>query len=291
MREIGGMKTDAFDYAKTTFGDRVTSYQRSRPGYPQEMINALCEAIDLKAGSKVIDLAAGTGKLGIAFQAKGMQVTYVEPSGPMREVCEVFAQKLAGIGPGSKVLCGVSDQIPVSENFADLVVVGDAAHWFIAMAEQTRTELDRVLKPGGQVAIFTHAPNREYSLNQQLHEVMVEYCDDYDPKRMFIKAYPDGIDPNSVPEHFIDDSKRKIRTATGMQHFNLERFIDFVQTFSAAPIDVRNSRLHQPLIDLFDRNKNDRGIVSFKWDVSMYYGHPKLPKHANRNDLAGSYNL
>ena len=44
-------------------------YQRARPDYPDEAGRWLAERLDLRPGRKVVDIAAGTGKLTRALVA------------------------------------------------------------------------------------------------------------------------------------------------------------------------------------------------------------------------------
>jgi ubiquinone/menaquinone biosynthesis C-methylase UbiE len=45
------------------FDDAAQEYERGRPGYPHESIDALMRDLHLDPRSVVVDLAAGTGKL------------------------------------------------------------------------------------------------------------------------------------------------------------------------------------------------------------------------------------
>ena len=101
--------------------------------------------LGLGADSRVVDLAAGSGKLTRPLAARFAEVVAVEPNEEMRAV-------LAGRSAGMKVLAGTAERMPLPDDFADAVFVGDAFHWFDGPAAVA--ELERVLRPHGGVALL-----------------------------------------------------------------------------------------------------------------------------------------
>jgi SAM-dependent methyltransferase len=120
-------------------------YERGRPGYPSELIERLAVELPLGRGTKVCDIAAGTGKLTRALQATGAEVVAVEPAAAMRDV-------LASACPGVEVLDGSAEALPVPDGSFDAVTVGQAFHWFDTRA--SLTEIHRILRPGGALALM-----------------------------------------------------------------------------------------------------------------------------------------
>lgn len=124
----------------TAFAEVAGSYERGRPGYPEEAVRWL-------AGDEphdVIDLGAGTGKLTRALVALGHRVVAVEPLDEMRAQLEVAL-------PGVRAAAGSAEAIPVPDESADVVTSAQAFHWFdhsVALPE-----IARVLRPGGRLAL------------------------------------------------------------------------------------------------------------------------------------------
>jgi SAM-dependent methyltransferase len=134
------------------FASVAGEYDRGRPDYPPAAIGALAHELSLTRNphARVLDLAAGTGKLSAALLAAGLDVTAVEPLASLREL---LAAKL---GRG-RVLEGTAEQIPLSDASVDAVTVADAFHWFnkpLALAE-----IRRVLRPGGGLAVISMVPD------------------------------------------------------------------------------------------------------------------------------------
>jgi SAM-dependent methyltransferase len=130
------------------FASVADAYERGRPEYPRAAIGALTAELGLAPEARVLDLAAGTGKLTRALVAAGLDVVAVEPQGPLRAA-------LAGSVGEERVLDGLAERIPLPDDSLDAVTVADAIHWFDhgpALAE-----IARVLRPGGGLAVLVTA--------------------------------------------------------------------------------------------------------------------------------------
>lgn len=115
-------------------------YRRARPGYPREAARWLTPG----PGSRVLDLAAGTGKLTEVLLGLDLDVVAVEPSDAMR------AELLDAL-PGVRALPGTADAIPLPDGDRDGVVVAQAWHWFDPAT--ALPEIARVLRPGGRLGV------------------------------------------------------------------------------------------------------------------------------------------
>jgi SAM-dependent methyltransferase len=128
-----------------SFGRIAVEYDDVRPEYAPEALVRAEDALDLGAGSTVVDLAAGSGKLTRALARRFDEVVAVEPNDEMRAV---LAQRSAEI----RVLAGTAERMPLPDSSTDAVFVGDAFHWFDGQAAVD--ELARVLRPRGGVALL-----------------------------------------------------------------------------------------------------------------------------------------
>lgn len=128
-----------------SFGRIAVEYDDVRPDYAPEALTRAEEALGLGAGSQVVDLAAGSGKLTRALARRFGEVVAVEPNDEMRAV---LAQRSADV----RVLAGTAERMPLPDASADAVFVGDAFHWFDGAAAVD--ELARVLRRGGGVALL-----------------------------------------------------------------------------------------------------------------------------------------
>jgi SAM-dependent methyltransferase len=130
--------------AQQGFGRGAEAYERGRPGYPAQAVAWVCEHLGIGPDSLVLDLGAGTGKLGMLVRAVSRaKVVGVEPVPEMRAVA-----KASGLG----VLDGTAEQIPAADGSVDAVVCGEAFHWFDG--ERALAEIGRVLRPGGGLGLL-----------------------------------------------------------------------------------------------------------------------------------------
>ncbi|MFJ1758549.1 class I SAM-dependent methyltransferase [Kitasatospora sp. NPDC088134] len=122
-----------------SFGSAARLYDSIRPGYPAAAITRALGPDPVR----VLDLGAGTGLLTGALRATGHRVVAVEPDGQMRAVA-------AERHPGTRVLAGSAEDIPLPDGSVDAVVVGQAYHWFTP--QDALPQIHRVLREGGVLA-------------------------------------------------------------------------------------------------------------------------------------------
>lgn len=139
------------EVARLGFGREASTYERSRPTYPPEVVSWLVENLRLTTGTVVADLAAGTGKLTRLLVPTGAEVVAVEPVDGMRDI---FRRVL----PSVPVVAGTAEAMPFHRSVFDAVTAAQAFHWFDA--EAAFSELARVIRPGGRVALVWNARDR-----------------------------------------------------------------------------------------------------------------------------------
>jgi SAM-dependent methyltransferase len=124
-----------------SFGSVAAEYAALRPGYPADAVAFLVG----DEPRRILDLGAGTGLLTDVLVAAGHDVVAVDPAP------EMLAQLAARL-PGVETAVGTAEQIPVGDADVDVVVAGQAAHWF--NLEPAAREIRRVLRPGGPLGLI-----------------------------------------------------------------------------------------------------------------------------------------
>ena len=148
------------------FARSAGAYERGRPGYPRAAVDFLAARLRLGPGRAVVDLAAGTGKLTRPLLATGAEVAAVEPVAEMR----------AALPPGARALDGTAEAIPLDPASADAVTVAQAFHWFDADA--ALTEIHRVLRRGGALALVWNRRRMDDPLNRTIEELIAPHRGD-----------------------------------------------------------------------------------------------------------------
>ena len=150
----------------TAFSRAADAYERARPGYPDEAVRWLATHCGAVSGARVLDLAAGTGKLTRALVALGASVVAVEPVEGMRS-------SLARTPGGAPVVAGVAQAVPLGTNAVDVVTVAQAFHWF-ASGPAVR-EVHRVLRPGGALAVLWNRRDLDDPFQRTLQRLMAPW--------------------------------------------------------------------------------------------------------------------
>jgi ubiquinone/menaquinone biosynthesis C-methylase UbiE len=138
-------------------------YERARPDYPPEAGRWLAERLDLRPGRRVVDIAAGTGKLTRVLVATGANVVAVEPVAGMRA-------RLAGALPDVELLDGVAEAIPLPDASVDAATVAQAFHWFDG--DRALTEIHRITRQGSRLAVVYNRRPLEHPLQADLDAIL-----------------------------------------------------------------------------------------------------------------------
>jgi SAM-dependent methyltransferase len=127
---------------RLSFGNVAETYDRVRPPYSQRLLDLTQQELELDSSARVLDLAAGTGRLTRELSRRFGEVVAVEPDERMRAL-------------HGTALAGSAEAIPLEDASVDAVFVGEAFHWFDPVA--AIPEVARVLRPrGGLATINTH---------------------------------------------------------------------------------------------------------------------------------------
>lgn len=246
-----------------SFGRIAVEYDDVRPEYAPEALARAEEALGLGAGSKVVDLAAGSGKLTRALARRFDEVVAVEPNDAMRAV-------LAGRSAGIQVLAGTAERMPLPDASADAVFVGDAFHWFDGAAAVD--ELARVLRPRGGVALlwnhwWSDGDDRtSNSLDPPLPAEAQELFDEVYVRSGRAAAHKAMADPLLA---FADRSFEPLAEETFPRWEVLSRreVVDLFTTVSsvASLLPVERDKLKRTLLELLEPSYRLRIVTELHW--------------------------
>lgn len=136
--------TSNFQRLGGSFASTAEAYELGRPGYPTRAIDWWAARGAFEDGNRVLDLAAGTGKLARMVPST-CEVTAVEPLENMRE-------QFRRSTPGTEISDGSAEAIPFPDDSFDTVLVAQAFHWFDAPT--ALDEIARVLRSGGGLGLI-----------------------------------------------------------------------------------------------------------------------------------------
>jgi SAM-dependent methyltransferase len=184
------------------FGDNADAYEAARPSYPAEALAHIVGHGRIGPGRRVLDLAAGTGKLTRLLVPSGADVVAVEPVAAMRD-------RLMALLPGVEVHDGTAEHLPLADRSVDAVTVAQAFHWFdpvLALAE-----VRRVLHPGGHLLLVWNTRDRSHDWVRAFGDLLVDgpglerpYDSYYDVDSAGVVADAGGFTPVEVWSHDWD---------------------------------------------------------------------------------------
>lgn len=250
---------------KQRFSNRVEDYVRYRPGYPSAILDVLRDECGLRPESVVADVGSGTGLLARIFLENGNLVYGVEPNAAMREAGEQFLEKY----PHFCSVAGSAEATTLHAASVDLIVVGQAFHWFDASA--ARAEFLHVLKPKGWVAVIWNERINDTTPFQREYEA-------------FLRRF--GTDYEKVAATYPQDGPMREFFGSGAadkKSFPNEQVFDFDglrgRLLSSSYSPPQGHPNHEPMLAelkrLFDAHQRE-GRVRFEYRTHMYYGQLEL---------------
>jgi SAM-dependent methyltransferase len=159
---VAGHASHVHPAAAHGFDVTADAYERGRPEYPEDAVAFVYDRLRIAPGRTVLDLAAGTGKLTRALTLMGASLIGVEPVAGMREALHASM-------PAIPVLDGTAEAIPLDDGSVDVVVVGQAFHWFDG--DRAIPEIARVLRPRGGLAIVFNVRDEDDPMQAALSEI------------------------------------------------------------------------------------------------------------------------
>lgn len=156
------------------FSRRVRDYLLYRPGYPEQTLEQLWQHSALPQHAVVADIGSGTGLYTELLLQRGCRVFGVEPNAGMRNA----GLQVLGRYEQFSSTAGRAEDTGLPAASVDLVVAAQAFHWFDR--PRARVEFQRILRPGGWVAILWNERRTETTAFLQAYEaLLLRYGTDY----------------------------------------------------------------------------------------------------------------
>ncbi|MDI2110558.1 MULTISPECIES: class I SAM-dependent methyltransferase [Bradyrhizobium] len=159
--------------ASEIFSGAAPYYARHAVPYPEDVFRSLIRLCRLTTSTRVLDLGAGTGQIGLPLAQSVGNVFSVDPSSEMVEEGRRMAST-RGVN-NLDFLVSTSENLQLPASSFDLATIALSFHWMDRAA--TLAKLSQIVKPDGCVAIIDRV--REHSEPGEWYNAMVNDITDF----------------------------------------------------------------------------------------------------------------
>lgn len=248
----------AEDFTKR-FTGRASFYSTSRPNYPRRILDLLRSEIDFDETYTIADIGSGTGLLSQLFLENGNRVLAVEPNDEMRGLAEKSLSRF----PRFLSVRGTAEQTGLERASVDLVVIGQALHWFDP--EASSREFARILKTNSQVCIAYNDRNNEDSFMKDYDQIVRRYARN--------RASVPSIDDAYLPRFFKNGKYSKF-SLPNEQLLDLEGLLGRMTSASymPSPSDQDHFALLRENVARLFKTHEKLGKVRMLYDTTVLLG-------------------
>jgi SAM-dependent methyltransferase len=211
--------------ASRSFDTVAELYDAYRPGYPEELLEALVAMTGLPADGKILEIGSGTGKATLMFARRGYSIRCIEPG---QNLIDIAARNVRDY-PRVEFEAVAFEDWPERPAEFDLVMSAQAFHW--VPKEVGYAKAARALRDGGHLALFWNMAPREPSplvleLNQVYQEQVPEMADVLDSCQDVVRQRETEIRESGF---FCD-----VRTVTfpWSARYNTRQYLGLLSTYS-----------------------------------------------------------
>lgn len=242
------------------FSSRVEDYKRYRPSYPDALVEYLIGHLGLNGESRVADLGSGTGLFSEKLLQHGLRVFGVEPN---REMREASLAELSGYD-GFQALDGSAERTGLEDASLDLISAAQAFHWF--ETDKVRAECERVLKPGGCVALIWNQRDDRRGFARDYESVLREYAVEY------AGATHRNFDERAIADFFsgYETSRRCFDNSQQLDLAGVKGRL-LSSSYVPEPGEKNHRQIMSAIESAFARHARD-GVVGFDYETRLYLG-------------------
>jgi SAM-dependent methyltransferase len=208
----------------------------------------------------IADVGSGTGLLSRVFLENGNQVFGIEPNLEMRQAGE---RLMSGFKNFTSIE-GTAEATTLPRQRVDLVVAGQAAHWF--HRDRARREFARILRPPRWVVLMWNERKTDSTpFLREYENLLLKYGTDYQEVRHERTTEEIG--------GFFAPSPFRSSTLANHQDFDYPGMEGRLLSSSYTPQagDGRFQPMLKELRRIFDRYQ-ENGTVRLEYETRMYYG-------------------
>lgn len=204
-----------------TFNTQAEKYERMRPGYVQELYDAIFNAIRIDEKSQVMEIGIGGGQATLPILKTGCQLTAVEYGEELAKVCKDKFKDY----PEFSTIVGKFEETDLPSNSYDLIFSASAFHWI--PEEVGYSKVYDLLKDGGIFARFSNHPYKDKGreeMFQAIQKIYAIYMPNISPSNEYSER--DALERSAIAKKYgyVDVSYtlyHRTRTFTSTEYIEL----------------------------------------------------------------------
>jgi ubiquinone/menaquinone biosynthesis C-methylase UbiE len=241
------------------FSDRVETYAKYRPGYPDDVIRLFRGLVAPPA--TVADIGSGTGILTRQLLNSQYDLYAVEPNEAMRREAERTLSDCSGFHS----VPGTAEATTLSDRSVDLITCAQAFHWFDRV--KTKMEFSRILKINGVAALLWNEREEDASAVNRAYDKLLNEM---------VPEYQSASHRRTTEEEirtFFAPGEAELRTFANHQTMDREGFIGRLISSSYVPNvgQPGHAEIIEAAHKVFDAYQVE-GRITFDYETKVYIG-------------------
>ncbi|MGB3650049.1 MAG: class I SAM-dependent methyltransferase [Rivularia sp. (in: cyanobacteria)] len=156
----------SLEQRKNWYSKVADAYNRTRPRYPQPLINRTVELAKLREHTDILEIGCGPGTATTEFAKLGFSMTCLEPS---QESCNLARENCAGF-PNVEIINTTFEEWELPIDKFNTVLAATSFHW--VSPEVGYPKLEKALKDNSSlILLWNKEPQPSYEVYQILDEV------------------------------------------------------------------------------------------------------------------------
>jgi SAM-dependent methyltransferase len=149
----------------TWYSQVAVAYDKTRPPYPQKLVNLATQITQLPVNAKILEIGCGTGKATTSFAKLGFSLLCLEPN---LEAYQIACKNTTSY-PKVKIINSTFEEWDLEANQFDAVIAASSFHWI--SSEVRYKKVAEALKPDGfLILLWNTPPQPSYEIYQELLE-------------------------------------------------------------------------------------------------------------------------
>lgn len=182
-----------------TFDTVAETYEKFRPGYPDELYQQIFNYAAVDPSSRVVEVGIGGGQAALPILKTGCALTAVEPGENLSKRCEKKFEQYHNFS----VVTQKFENVAFPDSQYDLVYSASAFHW--VPQDIGYLKVFDMLKSGGAFARFANHPCRDKgnrALSEQIDQLYAKY---------YCRYYGKAV--QSAPEYREEQAAKRAQIA------------------------------------------------------------------------------